>query len=332
MRLFKNTIKRILFSILRTTQIIKLKFNESHILAFHRIIDSQEMSNFGLRDYEITPENFEEIIDFYESKNFEIVSLDNFIESQRQGNLNKKVVFTFDDGYKDFVFNVLPIVKKRKIPVTVYIVPEYLSNPLRKWDYLLEKIVSNQNSFENIFSSLKIKLDDFVIDINKPKIYQALKERLKMMNQPLHLDKLNDFLHLFGKEYLDEIRAILMSSKDLLEISKEELVTIGSHSFNHYIMSNLNLDELNAELKNSKLFLESLLDKEIEHFTFPYGDFNEDCIIELEKVGYKSSSNTIPRNINNFKKVDLFNLPRYVVKNDFTKNNFLSMTKGFGES
>lgn len=298
----------------------------------HRIIDSQEMSNFGLRDYEITPENFEEIIDFYESKNFEIVSLDNFIESQRQGNLNKKVVFTFDDGYKDFVFNVLPIVKKRKIPVTVYIVPEYLSNPLRKWDYLLEKIVSNQNNFENIFSSLKIKLDDFVIDINKPKIYQALKERLKMMNQPLHLDKLNDFLHFFGKEYFDEIRAILMSSKDLLEISKEELVTIGSHSFNHYIMSNLNLDELNAELKNSKLFLESLLDKEIEHFTFPYGDFNEDCIIELEKVGYKSSSNTIPRNINNFKKVDLFNLPRYVVKNDFTKNNFLSMTKGFGES
>ena len=332
MNFFKNKIKKIIFSFLRTTKIIKLKFNSSHILAFHRIIDSKEMSNFGLRDYEITPKNFEEIIDFYESKNFEIVSLDNFIESQRQGNLNKKVVFTFDDGYKDFISNVLPIVKKRRIPVTIYIVPEYLSNPLRKWDYLLENIVSNQNSFEKIFSSLKIKLDGFVFHKDKTKIYQALKERLKTMNQPLHLKKLNNFLNLFGEEYLEKIRAILMSSKDLLKISNEDLVTIGSHSFSHYTMSNLNLDELNAELKDSKLFLESLLDKEIDHFTFPYGDFNEECIIELEKVGYKSSSNTIPRNINNLKKVDLFNLPRYVVKNDFTKKHFLSMTEGFGDS
>ena len=65
--------------------------------------------------------NFEEIIDFYESKNFEIVSLDNFIESQRQGNLNKKVVFTFDDGYKDHIDFVLPELLKRGIKVSFFI-------------------------------------------------------------------------------------------------------------------------------------------------------------------------------------------------------------------
>ena len=52
-------------------------------------------------------------------------------------NVKKPTIIYFDDGFGDNVLNVLPILKKYKIPATFFIVPEYANsgNPIyMNWD------------------------------------------------------------------------------------------------------------------------------------------------------------------------------------------------------
>ena len=65
----------------------------------------------------------------------------------------------------------------------------------------------------------------------------------------------------------------LMSKNDIIEWISEGM-TIGSHSHNHVNLCDLNLSQINEELKNSKYELENITGIKIKSFSYPYGKVN----------------------------------------------------------
>jgi peptidoglycan/xylan/chitin deacetylase (PgdA/CDA1 family) len=51
----------------------------------------------------------------------------------------------------------------------------------------------------------------------------------------------------------------LMENKHIVELSSNKLIEIGSHTENHYNLPFLNKKEIEAELSNSKNYLENLI-------------------------------------------------------------------------
>lgn len=72
------------------------------------------------------------------------------------------------------------------------------------------------------------------------------------------------------------------------------LVTIGSHSLTHPHLSKLPSPEARREICDSRVQLRNMLGKEIELFSFPYGDFNHDLIGHCREAGYKRVFTTLP--------------------------------------
>ena len=72
-------------------------------------------------------------------------------------------------------------------------------------------------------------------------------------------------------------------------------------------------------------YLESLIGKKIEHFAYPYGSYNKDCIKVLNKLNYKSAVTVKTGGINMSN--NLFELRRMSI--DKGKMNFIveSLTK-----
>lgn len=87
---------------------------------------------------------------------------------------------------------------------------------------------------------------------------------------------------------------------------------IGSHSLNHYDLTDINLKNLKKEIKTSKEKLENLLRTEIISFCYPYGKYNDEVIEEIKKSGYKCACAV---ESDNFYVTDnLFKLRRIFVK------------------
>lgn len=64
-----------------------------------------------------------------------------------------------------------------------------------------------------------------------------------------------------------------ITKDQLVEMSQSDLCTIGSHGVNHCEYSALNRRQLNREFSKSKTILESITEKEVNLFAFPYGSY-----------------------------------------------------------
>ena len=79
----------------------------------------------------------------------------------------------------------------------------------------------------------------------------------------------------------------LMSADELQTLSKSDLVTIGSHTVSHPSLPTLTESSARAELRDSKVRLEALLQREVTLFCFPYGDFSTNLVEWCRQAGYE---------------------------------------------
>ncbi len=75
----------------------------------------------------------------------------------------------------------------------------------------------------------------------------------------------------------------------LREMHKSGLITVASHTVNHFNMKNLSDPEIEREVLESKKALEKELGVSIDYFTYPEGEFTERAKDKVKDVGYKAA-------------------------------------------
>ena len=100
----------------------------------------------------------------------------------------------------------------------------------------------------------------------------------------------------------------LLSGNEVQQMLDSELLSIGSHSVNHYYMDNLECDELENELGRSKESIENTFDVEVKSFAYPWGRWNASCQKLCKKRGYDMAFTTTEGG--NYGNVDPYALKR----------------------
>ena len=72
----------------------------------------------------------------------------------------------------------------------------------------------------------------------------------------------------------------------VINLNKNKMI-IGSHSFSHINLVNCSLSVAKYEMEKSKEIIENKLNKKINSFSFPYGEFNFNLINLAKEIGYK---------------------------------------------
>lgn len=276
----KDSIRKIIFFILyvlgfgNLLKFINNKKQRIPILLFHRVSDDND------KYWEpIKVKYFEKIIDFL-NKNYEFISLPDLLTG-KVNDFKNKCIITFDDGYEDFVANALPILEKYNIKPTLFVTTSSISNNSLIWTSELNFAIKNTNRKEIEVIGKNFSLLNEKDKINTAKhILQILinlpnKERVKILNQ------LKQQL-----DYKKPNNVNMMNWDELISIS--DIVDIQSHSVSHPVMKNLDMNELEKELKDSKNIIEQKLKKEVSYFSYPIGYYN-DKVIGLSKKYYNAS-------------------------------------------
>ncbi len=250
------------------------------VVCFHRISDEIDYS------YPSMPiETFRGIIKYF-SQNYSVILPDEIGKPTPK----PKLIITFDDGYKDFLSNALPILIQYKFSAIMHVV---VNTTLTGEPFWTQKISQIVNHFLKSGKYLNIKTDSLqtTYKINNSnaenislKIFQILS-KLETKKRNLILDEL-----LFENDIPNSLE--MMDETDL-KICLKNNIMIGSHSYTHENLSmKLSTDQLNKEIIESKNELKKIVDRNIECFAFPNGLTNKALTDYLIDAGYKYAFTT----------------------------------------
>ena len=282
-----------------------------YILVFHRVCN-EDNSLFN-KDLSVSPEYLESVIKYFISKKIDIITLDecyNRITSRSK--TNRFVVFTFDDGYKDNLEQALPVFEKYQVPFALFLTTGFPDNKAVFYINLLEELILKNDgiSFE---SSGKPHFYRAMTNVEKKDAFREIKMFLKISDGKTRDSRLRS---VFGNAYeglFSNTAELMLSWDQILNLSKHNLVTIGSHTRGHFPLSRLTEDEVADEINGSSRELEERTGKPVKYLAYPYGgqaEAGEREIRIAEKCGMKMAFTACNGNIFRRHANNLFSLPR----------------------
>jgi peptidoglycan/xylan/chitin deacetylase (PgdA/CDA1 family) len=226
---------------------------------------------------------FEETLLFLKSR-FTIISAKE-LEAYYHSNykLKNACLITVDDGEKSFINVIFPVLQKLGIPCVLFVSPKVISENSNFW-------------FQEIRTFDEVKLSK-LIELEFPFIYNSdidSKRNLKSLT-------VNGIHHIINKykelNNHNSIPKYNINHKDLIYISKNDLITIGAHTLNHPILKNESDFDSNFEIINSIQQLESLIGKSVTCFAYPNGfpklDYSQREVETLKKSGVQLAFTTL---------------------------------------
>jgi len=270
----------------------------------------------------------------YLQKNKKIVSTEDVIKC-----VNKKkdlpegsVWLTFDDGYKDHIEFVAPILEKKGIDACFFPVSEACNSKrlldvnkihyilaLAKSDNALIKILKEKmllagytkKDFLNLWNSIdkSSRYDSKNVMFFK----KILQKELPLVIRSKILDEIFEII--VGKKQTEISKKLYMSKSDLRSLYKKGF-TIGTHTSSHRWLNNLSYAEQKKEITKSITSLKKITGNTNDYIMcYPYGGYNKKTLDLLKEYNFALAVTTRP-GISNLAKDHKYKLPR-LDTNDF---------------
>ncbi len=85
-------------------------------------------------------------------------------------------------------------------------------------------------------------------------------------------------------------KAHYMTSAQAIELSLNPLITIAAHTMNHVDLRTTNRKVTMQEILGSKMILERLIGKTVNHFAYPFGKYTINTMKAVEKAGFTTAT------------------------------------------
>jgi peptidoglycan/xylan/chitin deacetylase (PgdA/CDA1 family) len=328
----KLLIRHALFALLFYSGLSRLyrflaRKNKAVILMYHRVIEPADLSGHYIQaGMYVTKETFEMQM-AYLSRNYHVIGLEELIEIVVSGSRLREntCVITFDDGWRDNYGYAFPILKKYRLPATIFLVSDYVDTKRWFWpekvSVLLMKYLGSKEFKEPRPAGSpaleRMELFRLLSDSNlaPAQKIETVIEQMKDLNED-NRQKAIDELETLVKDRRETCTfdPLLLSWAEIIEMSRSG-ITFGSHTKSHTILTNVSRKEAEEQIVESKEKIENRLLKPCRAFCYPNGNRNE----EIKRIVGKHYSCAISTQ-HGFVTPgdDLFDLKRIGIHNDIT--------------
>ncbi|HEB86388.1 MAG TPA: chitin deacetylase [Gammaproteobacteria bacterium] len=263
------------------------------ILMYHRILPmDDERTKLEEPGMTVTPKTFQNNLETA-SKYFEFVRLSEWIENKNKGLPlpAKACAITFDDGWADNYEFAFPVLKKMRIPATIFLVANMSGTNKRFWPGRLAQIctaisIRCPEQWSNInLSWLRKANTDYKFSTRPPTREEISQLVIHAKNLPDH--EIISHLNLIESELgLKEQpgNAALMNWSQIAEMTNSGLIEAGSHTCHHTRLgSEIPVETLEEEIIRSKEIIEKQTAQTVTTFCYPNGDYSDEALKLVEK-------------------------------------------------
>jgi peptidoglycan/xylan/chitin deacetylase (PgdA/CDA1 family) len=289
------------------------------ILGYHKIAPKSD----DFYEVCVTPENFAEHLEILRH-DYHPISLTEMVSHLLKGTLpHKSVAVTFDDGYTDNLYNAKPLLERFDIPATVFISPGNLGH-MFWWDELEKMILLPVDLPRPIRLQLNGEILEYVTgDMGLSRqLLKSLYDRLL----PLRSEEREDIMDTIRSRLGDQTQVgqsnCSLLPAEIVELGRGGFIEIGAHTMTHPILSRLPIDEQRAEIRDSKIHLENILNKPVTGFAYPNGSFTQETEAIVKDLGFQYACSSKRDVI--WRRQQVYHLPRFWPKDGdgdrFTKD------------
>lgn len=254
-------------------------------LIFKLFIPARKLKILSIYFHDPSTKLFEKIVKYLIHKGYRFISLEEFNSIIDKKVLNEKVVvITIDDGFQNNK-ELLAIIRKYKVYVTIFVT----TNAIETGNFWFELVGLGEN-----------------------------RKKAYIIQETIRIKKLN------AQAYYSEISNLkskgvigrsALTKEELLQMSAEAFVTIGSHTVSHISLPNKQIEIQKRELIESKKNLEQWTGEKVEYFSYPSGDYSEEQKELAKESGYKLCFTTDTTYID-LNGIDKYSIPRRCVNDD----------------
>ncbi len=259
-------------------------------LTYHRIARLQDTAMLNPRMISATPEIFAEQMRLLARK-YNVVAMEEALHAftQRTKLPPRAVLITFDDAYYDFGEIAWPILRREKLPVTLFVPTGFPDHPERSfwWDRLHRAFCQSAQK--------RIEVAEVgTLELHTP---QALRESLKRTQ-----NYVKTLPHSAAMKFVDEVymrldgqnaaQKSVLSWDELRQLASEG-VTLGAHTVTHPIMTKLSPEGVRYEIKRAQEDLQHEIGKTLPIFCYPSGGHDDAVVALLREEGFQMAFTTL---------------------------------------
>jgi peptidoglycan/xylan/chitin deacetylase (PgdA/CDA1 family) len=203
-------------------------------------------------------------------KHLSIIPLESLVRKPANGSGSPRndIALTFDDGLRNHYTIVYPILKQLDMPATFFVCPGLIES--RRWLWSQEARVRLRLLKENERAAVCQELG--APRGNVESIVAWMKTLAPAARKSAE-EVIGGMTADFNPSAEDQEQYGVMTWDELSSMDPA-LVSIGSHTVSHPILTTLDPAELSYEIRESRRWLEERLQRPINHFCYPNGDYN----------------------------------------------------------
>ncbi len=236
----------------------------------------------------VDPDLFAEQLELLRDR-FHVVSLGELCDAlTRNEPLQRAVVLTFDDGYRDNLLVAKPLLERHGLPATVFVATGFVGSGRDFWWDELEAVCA-AGGLES----------------------RPLWEELRSLPHEERCERLDALWASTGAEKPQP--SLTLERGELERLADGGLVGLGAHTVTHPHLSSLPGPQQRQEIEGSAAYLAELVGTPLREFTYPHGDFSPETVALVEAAGFEISCTTRAAPVT--RRTKRFEVPRLQVVN-----------------
>jgi peptidoglycan/xylan/chitin deacetylase (PgdA/CDA1 family) len=297
------------------------------IFMLHQVRPRRETKFQPNHHLEVVPEFLRATLGYLRGQGIDIITLDEMHQRLIERNFARRFAcFTFDDGYRDNRDFALRVMREFDAPFTVFVASDFAEGSGRLWWVALEKVIERASSLEVTVGGASLTLDAGTAAA-KQAAFDRLHDWLRAL--PSGYDVRREISALCARHDVDEAAIcgeLCMSWDELKSFAADPLVSIGAHTISHCNLAQQPEETASHEMTESRAQIENALQRDVEHFAYPYGDRIAAGAREFalaRSAGYKTAVTTRPGMIFAESAEHLAALPRVSLNGNYQDERIL---------
>ncbi len=293
---------------------------------YHRILPKREIKPWIQSGMYVHPETLNMHLEFLRQY-FNIQPLKTLCHSDESTSSKPRCILTFDDGWRDFQDYGYSVLQQHYSPATVFLPTSFIDTNKWFWTDRLGYILFYIQGISQLQGKItKGPIKDLlytILQMRGPLIERIERSIALLKKYSIKLiEQVLDSLEESNMEIAEKNRTFLTWS-EVLSLKNSGLISFGSHTVNHNILTNLdNNIEVEEEIFASKneLIRQKAVDDDYVSFCYPNGNYN---LSIKEKVAKEYSLACTTEFGSNGLSYDPFSLRRIAIHEDMTKTKGL---------
>jgi peptidoglycan/xylan/chitin deacetylase (PgdA/CDA1 family) len=285
--------------------------NTATIFMMHAISDDGAIDGGG-----ITPSLLREYFSYLKAHRYRVVSLTQYVEAlTHKKNTYKQVIFTVDDGYKDFYQKAFQIFREYGYPATIFLTTDFIERKLFFWWNAIEYACLSTTQPHVDLPEIGLHRVDLKDMEQRKSLIESIVSICKKMENAGKLDFIASLIEKLEVDVGRQPNGIYepLDWDEILEMQNAG-IEFYPHTKTHPIMSRIPDSQLKEEVEVPKKIIEQRLGTRADVFCYPNGgqdDFNEKTISALKDSGYIAAVTGMPGFEDTMTDTDMYRIKRF---------------------